>query len=135
MDVVRKILLFAVGLILCITFVAIGVSVFNRSKGSVNDATAKYDNLMSSLETDYAKYKANDVIKGSELRQLIMSSGVDDVRITVKTIANTTGKTYSITSNNITSKKTDKDYIDPNADFEVTSPYSSGSITFEEATP
>ena len=120
MDTTRKIIMFAVGIILAISFIAIGVSIFNRARNNVTTATARYDGLIGDLENDYSGYKANDVIKGSELTSLISQlSSSDGVKISVKTAAAAAAVTYEATNSKVPTKKTDKNYINPAGYFEV----------------
>ncbi len=93
MDQARKILVFAVGIILAIAFVGVGVTIFKKSQSTVNDATAKFDNITSSIGTNWNTFNNGDEITGNQLTNLL-SDIPEGYSVKVMTKGNTTGVTY-----------------------------------------
>lgn len=132
MSTAKKILLFSVGLILVVGFVAIGLTIYNKGKTSVANTSAQYDNLVSQYDdVEYALYDGGTA-SGSEVVALCkaLARKQDGVTIVVKTGKNTTGITfkYGTTDSekatyeaNITAAETKRansdDYINPAASF------------------
>ena len=127
MEQARKILMFAVGIILTIAFVGVGVTIFKKSQSTIGDATTKYDSLISSLNNDWSGYKEGTEITGSELVTLL-SYIPEGYEITVKTKEDTTGITYTTTKPYIAPTETSKEYINPKAEFACTPKSNSNGI-------
>jgi flagellar basal body-associated protein FliL len=128
MSTAKKILLFSVGLILVVGFVAIGLTIYNKGKTSVANTSAQYDNLVAQYDdVEYALYDGGTA-SGSEVLALCkaLARKQDGVTIIVKTGMNkTTGISFKYGTDdyesNITAAETKKadsaDYINPAASF------------------
>ena len=83
MDSVKKIIYFAVGIILTVGFIAIGMSMFNKSKETISAANAQYDSMIGRYsDIEYAIYDGADVsASGAEVTRLIKE--LDDGGITI----------------------------------------------------
>lgn len=86
MDSVKKILFFAVGLIMTVGFIAIGMQLFNKSKDMITGTTEEYDNIVGNYEdTKYDLFDGEDaVVSGSEIIKLIEDLDYDGIKVYVK---------------------------------------------------
>ncbi len=121
MDTAKKIILFAVGIILVVGFIAIGMSIFNKGRSSVNNTTSQFDSLTSQYDdVEYANLDGGTA-SGSEVVRLIqgLEKKDDGVTITVKTKADASsnGTTYSKTQKYEVTDKQNAGYINPSASF------------------
>lgn len=132
METAKSILLFSVGIILTVGFVAIGMTIFNKSKTSISNTNAQYDSLVSQYsDIEYALYEnTGSTASGSEVRKLIKGLKADDnITIFVKNGAyklNTEAENYpngirysynSSTIDQMDSKSLTDNYINPMASF------------------
>ena len=86
MDTAKHILLFSVGIILTVGFIAIAMTIFNKSRTSISNTNAQYDSLVSQYsEIEYALYEnAGSTASGSEVSRLIKGLDDDSIHIFVK---------------------------------------------------
>lgn len=86
MDSVKKILYFAVGIILTVSFTAIGFSIFDKTKTVISGSTAEYDTLIAKYSNlTYAMYEGKgSTATGSELKGLIRDLSNGNLTIYVK---------------------------------------------------
>ncbi len=130
METAKSILLFSVGIILTVGFIAIGMTIFNKSKTSIANTNAQYDSLISQYsDIEYALYEnTGSTASGSEVRKLIKGLQNDGITIYVKNgeyITNHTdekdkGVVYSYGSEAtklINDKSEKENYINPMASF------------------
>ncbi|MCQ2538267.1 MAG: hypothetical protein MJ124_07700 [Lachnospiraceae bacterium] len=134
METAKNILLFSVGIILTVGFVAIGMTIFNKSKTSISNTNAQYDSLVSQYsDIEYALYEnTGSTASGSEVRKLIKGLKEDDnIKIYVKNgaykqnhteDANQTGILFSYGAKTIEemdnkTKDSGDNYINPMASF------------------
>ncbi|MVX63752.1 hypothetical protein GKZ28_08595 [Clostridium chromiireducens] len=108
---------FAAGVVICIGVVSFGLMVYNvvtpmLSKGVKN--TSAISQRIS--DSGYVQYD-NGTKQGSEVISAINTQASDDLYIRVKTNSDSSGKTYTTTTYNVTDKD-DDDYIEPTAKFD-----------------
>lgn len=86
MDSVKKILFFAVGLIMTVGFIAIGMQLFNKSKDMITGTTEEYDNIVGNYEdAKYDLFEGDDAfVSGSEIIKLIEDLDYDGIKVYVK---------------------------------------------------
>ena len=86
MDIVKKIIYFAVGIIMTVGFIVIGMSMYNKSKNTISSANAQYDDLMGRYaDIAYALYDGTDSsASGAELKELIAKLTDESVTVYVK---------------------------------------------------
>ncbi len=83
MEIVKKIIYFSVGIIMTVGFIAIGMSMYNRSKASIASANAQYDNMIAKYsDIEYSIYDGEGgTASGTEVRELI--NGLTDPAVSV----------------------------------------------------
>ncbi len=86
MDTAKKILLFSVGIILTVGFIAIGMSIYNKGRSSISNSTSQYDSIMGQFtDIEYSFYEGDrSTASGSELIKLIKNMKADGTCIYVK---------------------------------------------------
>ena len=131
METAKRILLFSVGIILTVGFIAIGMTIFNKSKTSISNTNAQYDSLVSQYsDIEYALYESTgSTASGSEVARLIKGLDDDSISIYVKNgayLKNNAGSdssegvkyTYTSESRKLINDKTESEhYINPMASF------------------
>lgn len=130
METAKNILLFSVGIILTVGFIAIGMTIFNKSKTSISNTNAQYDSLVSQYsDIEYALYEnTGSTASGSEVIKLIKNLDDENITIYVKNGAyladekndGAPGVAYtanSPTAKTINDKTNTNGYINPMASF------------------
>ncbi len=86
MDIVKKIIYFAVGIIMTVGFVVIGMSIYNKSRDSISSANAQYDSIVGRYaDIAYAMYEGSGATaSGTEVKELILGLTDPGVSIYVK---------------------------------------------------
>ncbi len=86
MDTAKKILLFSVGIILTVGFIAIGMNIYNKARASISNSTSQYDTIMGQLsDLEYSFYEGDRrTASGSELAKLIKNMKAGTAVIYVK---------------------------------------------------
>ncbi len=85
MDSVKKILFFAVGLIMTVGFIAIGMQLFNKSKEMIEGTSEEYDNIVRNYEdANYELFDEAEEVSGNEIIRLIEELDYDGIRIYVR---------------------------------------------------
>lgn len=154
MDSVKKILYFAVGIILTVSFIAIGFSIFDKTKTVISGSTAEYDAMIARYSNlSYAMYEGKgSTASGSEVKSLIEGLSNDSLTIYVKNGAykksregmdNGAGIPYNCEANDfeeavlgMSDRSKSTCYINPNAVFDCEADRDSNgelcSITFTQ---
>jgi hypothetical protein len=86
MDAVKKIIYFAVGIIMTVGFIVMGMTIFNKSKDTIASTNARYDGIIARYsDIEYALYDGNGATaSGSEVKDLIKRLSDTGVTIYVK---------------------------------------------------
>ncbi len=86
MDTAKKILLFSVGIILTVGFIAIGMNIYNKARASISNSTSQYDTIMGQLsDLEYSFYEGDRrSASGAELIKLIKNMKTGGAVIYVK---------------------------------------------------
>ncbi|MCR5584170.1 MAG: hypothetical protein K6F63_01895 [Lachnospiraceae bacterium] len=86
MDAVKKIIYFAVGIIMTVGFIVMGMTIFNKSKDTIASTNAQYDGLIARYsDIEYSVYDGSGATaSGSEVKDLIKRLTDTGVTIYVK---------------------------------------------------
>lgn len=125
---VVKALFLGVAIVLTIGVITWGIATHNKThplQKTADSSISTINNNVSNNQYDSLTTKSNS---GSDVSSLISTSAAPELNITVKTKADTTGKTYTAASYNLTNVN-DPDYIEPTATFTAaTSKSTNGTI-------
>lgn len=86
METAKKVLLFSVGIILTVGFIAIGMTIYNKARTSISNSSTQYDSIMGQFtDIEYNFYEGDrSTASGSEVIKLIKNMKADGVCIYVK---------------------------------------------------
>ena len=86
MDTVKKIIYFAVGIIMTVGFIVIGMSIYNKSKDTIASANAQYDGIIARYsDIEYSVYDGSGTTaSGAEVKGLISRLSDSGITIYVK---------------------------------------------------
>ncbi len=86
MDAVKKIIYFAVGIIMTVGFIVLGMSIYNRSKDTIVATNAQYDEIIGRYtDIEYSMYESGgSTASGSEVKNLINRLSDEGITVYVK---------------------------------------------------
>ncbi len=121
---VKKILTFAFGIILVVSFIGLSFGFFNMGKKSAENSQGVLGKKLNEYSDEYSQYTVGTLVLGEEVLSLIN----EDMEVTVKVktgVDNSTGKSYTAasTAEEIANAKNrnKNEYINPYKNFKCTS--------------
>lgn len=124
MDIVKKIIVFAAGLVIVIGFVALGMGIYKKAKPVADNGASQISSILDGLAPDWnSKFKDGGEYSGSVVMQALEDLVLDgNIDITVVTIGNS-GVTYNQANVNnkvwAANDRSNSSYISPSATFKA----------------
>jgi hypothetical protein len=119
---VKKILTFAFGIILVVSFIGVSFGFYNMGKKSVENSQGVLGKRLNEYSDEYSQYSVGTLVLGEEVLSLINEDM--EVTVKVKTGADSTGKAYTAASSaeDIAKAKNrnGNEYINPYKNFKCT---------------
>lgn len=108
---------FAAGVLIVIGLVSVALVIYNIVMPMLNTGVKNTSSISQRItNSGYSQYDGTTK-QGSEVISAINTQASEDLKITVKTNSNPSGKSYTTTSYNITDKDNDN-YIEPTEKFD-----------------
>lgn len=126
---------FAAGVLITIGLVSIALVIYSIVMPMLNKGVKNTSAISQRITNSGFSQYDGTTLQGSEVIGAINTQASDDLEVVVKTNANSSGKSYTTTTYNITDKN-DNDYIEPTEKFsselDINKNGSVTGITFEQ---
>ncbi len=121
MENIQKIIFFAVGLIVTIGFISVGIGLYNKAKDTTSENIAQTENILGKLASSSLSFAKGDTVTGAEVIEALEALDQNTaVTIKVATGLQTTPVPYTSTSTlNKVYDKTNDNYINPSLKYTV----------------
>lgn len=115
MGTVKKVVLFVVGMLLAMGFIAIGMNYYTKSVAMSKTTETSFDSLNEKIvNNNYTEYDNNDNLRGSDAINAIRLYAAENFTVSVTT--NRGNKSYNKNEYNVTDLS-NQYYIEPTAKF------------------